>query len=180
MARGIVATLKKAMLDAGIPADQVDLMLGNRRGSVTLVLDSIDDLIKAIALKTKEALDCKKAASPDTVAEIIQKLSGLKKKSVSLPRGDPEVVYLYCIKRRTFKAPTAARLQPCLLRRVSTPIPSRVDTRGLDLLAEAASLVQAPEVQGMTERFPILAGELSTTHTLPEVKTVMLPDTPKC
>ena len=74
MAKGIVATLKEALLREGIAADIVHRMLHSKTGRLYFVLDSMEKLINEVAHRTKLLLNQGKAEDYQTLAEAVESL----------------------------------------------------------------------------------------------------------
>ena len=72
MAKGIIATLREALLHEGIPLATVDRMLHSRTGRLYFVLDSMEKLIDDIAHRTKLLLNQGKTGDYQTLAEAIE------------------------------------------------------------------------------------------------------------
>ena len=89
MAKGIIATLKEALLQEGIALDIVDHMLQSRTGKLYFVLDSMEKLIGDIAHRTRLLLNQGKVGDFQTLAEAIESLRN-PMKNVVVVKETPE------------------------------------------------------------------------------------------
>ena len=89
MAKGIVATLKEALLQEGVTLDVVDRMLQSRTGRLYFVLDSMEKLISDVAHRTKLLLNQGKVGDFQTLAEAIESLRN-PMKNVTIIKEPPE------------------------------------------------------------------------------------------
>ena len=89
MAKGIVATLKEALLQEGIASDIVDRMLQSRTGRLYFVLDSMEKLIGDVAHRTRLLLNQGKVGDFQTLAEAIESLRN-PMKNVVIIKETPE------------------------------------------------------------------------------------------
>ena len=101
MAKGIVATLREALLHEGIALAIVNRMLHSRTGRLYFVLDSMEKLIDDVAHRTKLLLDQGKAEDYQTLAEAIESLYNplknvtvMKEPSESLKREIVENIWI--------------------------------------------------------------------------------------
>ena len=89
MAKGIIATLKEALLQEGINLDIVNHMLQSRTGRLYFVLDTMEKLIGDIAHRTKLLLDQGKIGDFQTLAGAIESLRN-PMKDVEIVKETPE------------------------------------------------------------------------------------------